>query len=66
MKVHVFITIKGAVDSIMLWKLIEQYKVNLTADDNVTWIYGDVSYSKLGDLIAKCCLFGDVDVAIKR
>ena len=66
MKVHVYITIKGSVDSLMLWKLIEQYKVNLTADDQETWVYGEVSYTALGELVAKCCLFGDVDVAVKR
>ncbi len=66
MKVHVYITIKGSVDSLMLWKLIEHYKVNLTADDNQTWVYGDVSYTTLGELVAKCSLFGDVDVVVKR
>jgi hypothetical protein len=65
-KVHVYIPIKGSIDSLMLWKLIEQYKVNLTADDNQTWVYGEVSYTVLGELVAKCCLFGDVDVTVKR
>ena len=64
MKVQVYITIKGNVDSLMLWKLIERYKVNLTAA--VTWVYGDVNYTSLGELVSKCALFGDIEVTVKR
>lgn len=66
MKVHVCLEIKGDIDTPILWKLIESYKVNLTAVDHKTWIYGDVSYVTLGDLISKCSLFGDVIASIKR
>jgi len=66
MKVQVYITIKGNVDSLMLWKLIERYKVNLTADNTVTWVYGEVNYTSLGELVSKCALFGDIEVTVKR
>ena len=41
-KVSFFIEIAGDIDSLSLWKLIEPYKVNLTAVEGKTWIYGDV------------------------
>lgn len=35
-KVHFFIEITGDVDTLSLWKLIECYKVNLTAVEGKT------------------------------
>lgn len=67
MKVHVFITIKGKIDSRSLWKLIERHKINLTTDDEeVTWVYGDVDLTAVGDIALKCALFGNIEANIKR
>lgn len=64
MKLHVWIEIKGDIDTRMLWKLIESYRVNLTAVYQKTWVYGDVDNTTLGDLISKCSLFGDIESSI--
>lgn len=42
-KLSFFINIAGDIDSMSLWKLIERYKVNLTAVIDETWVYGDNS-----------------------
>lgn len=62
---RVDITISGDVDSLMLWKLIEKYKVNLFAGENKVWVYGDIELYKVGDLVAYCVLFGDVEAQVR-
>lgn len=66
MKLDVTIEIKGEVDTLMLWSLIEKYKMNLTAVEDKTWIYGEVDYTTLGHIIKDCALFGDVEAEIKH
>lgn len=63
---RIYIEIDGAIDSIMLWKLIERHKLNLTALDDKTWVYGEVNYSTIGDVVSKCALFGNLTVKISK
>lgn len=59
MKLHFYVELKGDIDTLMLWGLIEKYKINLTALEDTTWIYGDVHSVALGEIMAICSLFGD-------
>lgn len=64
-KVHFFIEIAGDIDTLSLWKLIERYKVNLTAVEGKTWIYGDVELHNIGTIVERCALFGALKVEVK-
>lgn len=66
MRVHLYIEIQGTIDSLMLWELIESYKLNLTDLGKVVLIYGDCSYINAGQIISKCALFGNLTVKITR
>lgn len=60
MKISLFVEIKGEIDTLMLWELIQNYKLNLTAVEGKTWIYGEASYKVAGEVVSKCALFGDL------
>lgn len=64
-RVHFSIEIAGDVDTLSLWKLIECYRVNLTAVDGKTWIYGDVEFPYIGTIVECCALFGALKVEVK-
>lgn len=64
-KVHFSIEIAGDIDTLSLWKLIECYKVNLTAVEGKTWIYGDVELHNIGTIVERCALFGALKVEVK-
>lgn len=64
-KLSFFINIAGDIDSIALWNLIEQYKVNLTAVIDETWVYGDVELHNLGTIVERCALFGPLKVGVR-
>lgn len=64
-KVSFFIEITGDIDSLSLWELIEPYKVNLTAVEGKTWIYGDVELHNIGTIVERCALFGALKVEVK-
>lgn len=64
-KVHFFVEVAGEIDTLALWKLIEPYKVNLTAVDGKTWIYGEVWLHYLGTIVERCALFGPLKVEVK-
>lgn len=64
-KVSFFIEITGDIDSLSLWKLIEPYKLNLTALEDKTWIYGDVGLHNIGTIVERCALFGALKVEVK-
>lgn len=59
MKIKMFVEIKGEIDSLMLWQLIKNYKLNLTDVGAKTWVYGDTDYMTAGKVISICALFGD-------
>lgn len=59
MKINLFVEIKGEIDSLMLWQLIKEYKLNLTDVGTKTWVYGETDYMTAGIVISKCALFGD-------
>ncbi len=63
---RLFIEIKGRIDSLMLWKLIKDYKLNLTALDDKTWVYGEANYTVIADVVSKCALFGDLKAEISK
>ena len=62
---RLFIEINGKIDSLMLWKLIKDYKLNLTAMDEKTWVYGEANYTVMAD-VSKCALFGDIKVEFSK
>lgn len=64
-KVHFYVEITGDIDTLSLWSLIERYKVNLTAVEGKTWIYGDVWLHYLGTIVERCALFGSLKVDVK-
>lgn len=64
-KVNFFVEIAGEIDTLALWGLIESYKVNLTAMDGKTWIYGDVWLHNLGNIVERCALFGTLKVEVR-
>ena len=54
------IEIYGNVDGLLLWNLIEKYKVNLTTDcENKTWVYGEANEGDIGKIVSICSLFGE-------
>lgn len=63
---RLFIEISGKIDSLMLWKLIKDYKLNLMALDDKTWVYGDANFTVIADAVSKCALFGDVKAEISK
>lgn len=63
---RLFIEISGKVDSLMLWRLIKDYKLNLTAFDDKTWVYGETNYTVMADVVSKCALFGDIKAEVSK
>ena len=56
---HFCIEIDAVVDdSVLLWKLIEKYHVNLMQCENKIWVYGDTNETNVGKIISICCLLG--------
>lgn len=66
MMVHIYVEIKGPIDSLMLWELIKDYKLNLTDLGEVIMVYGDCGYINAGSIVSKCALFGDLTVKVTR
>ena len=66
MKINLFVEIKGEIDSLMLWELIKEYKLNLTDVITKTWVYGETDYMTAGKVISKCALFGDLTAEIHK
>ncbi len=64
MRRRIFIEIQGEIDGLSLWKLISQYKVNLTEVIDKSWVYGDVELHNIGDIIERCALYGPLKVEI--
>lgn len=60
------IEIKGDIDSLMLWSLIEKYKVNLMALGNITYVYGETNITFASEIIARCSLFGDLKIELSK
>ena len=65
MKVNVWIEIRGSIDSLLLWKLIEGYKLNLTDLLDKCLVYGDCSCSDAGSVVSICALFGELTVYVR-
>ena len=60
-----FIKIAGDIDSMALWKIIEQYGVNLTAVIGESWVYGDIELHYLGTIVECCALFGPLKIDVQ-
>lgn len=60
------VEIKGKIDAISLWGLIEKYHINLTNLDDVTYVYGDVELHKVGEIISRCALFGELSIIVRH
>ena len=60
------IEIKGPADTLMLWSLIEKYKVNLTDIGEVIYIYGDTNITSAARIISCCALFGDLKIRLSK
>ena len=65
MKVNVWIEIRGSIDSLLLWKLIEGYELNLTDLLDKCLVYGDCSCSAAGSVVSICALFGELTVYVR-
>lgn len=63
---RLFITIKGPIDSLMLWSLIEKYKPNLTDLGDIIYIYGDFNITTASRIIFCCALFGDLKIELSK
>lgn len=61
-----FITIKGPIDSLMLWSLIKEYKPNLTDLGEKVLIYGDFNITSATRIISCCALFGDIKAELSK
>ena len=59
-----WLEIKGKIDSDELWARIESYDVNLTDMGNKSLVYGDVSAWAIGQVVALCSLYGDLDAKV--
>jgi hypothetical protein len=64
--VRLEIEIKGPADTLMLWSLIEKYKVNLTDIGEVIYIYGDTNITSAARIISCCALFGDLKIRLSK
>jgi hypothetical protein len=63
---RLFITIKGPIDSLILWSLIEKYKPNLTDLGDIIYIYGDFNITTSAKIISYCALFGDLKIELSK
>lgn len=53
-----------AVDSKRLYELVKQYGVNVTDLGDRVFVYGDVSFPVLTDIIYRCSLFGSLSLEL--
>lgn len=60
------IEIRGDLDSVALWGLIEKYHVNLTQVGDYTWVYGETSLTNVAKIVSHCALFGDITVRVTQ
>lgn len=60
MKNYLFVEIEGNIDSLRLWDMIKDYKLNLLDAVEKTWVYGEADYLVAGAVISKCALFGNI------
>ena len=60
MKIKLFVEIKGNIDSLILWELIKDYKMNLTDVVDKSWVYGDADPLVAAKVVSICALFGDI------
>ena len=64
MLVHIFIEVKGKIDSRKLYALIEQDGINLTDLGDVVLVYGDCYAMQASQIVYNCALFGEVKATI--
>lgn len=61
---QLFIEIRGDINSLELWTLIEPYKVNLTDLIDKSLVYGDVSMYAALEVISRCALYGRLQITL--
>lgn len=62
---HIFIEIKGNIDSFKLWDAIKGYKLNLTDLGEINLIYGEIALQYIGELISLCASYGMIHADVK-
>ena len=66
MRVELFITIKGPIDSKALFELISMFNANLTDLGDKVLIYGDFYLSEATRIIYHAGLFGNCDITMNH
>lgn len=66
MSYHIYIEIKGKIDTLLLWSMIEHLKLNLMALDDITYIYGNIALHNVGELVSRCALFGNLEIKLSK
>ena len=64
--VHLFVEIKGPIDSRALWGEIEPYGVNVTDMKDTVLVYTDLPILEAVTVIGICSKYGDVKSKIER
>lgn len=64
MLVHIFIEIKGKIDSRKLYELIEQNGINLTDMGDSVLVYGDCYLAQALQVVYNCALYGNIKVEL--
>lgn len=64
MRVTIFITINGRINSRELYELLEPYGVNVTDCGEQTLIYGEAYLAQASQIVFNAGLYGDITVTI--
>ena len=66
MKVNIFITIKGKIDSFELYEVLKGYGMNVTDLIDKTLIYATCSLEDAISVIGICSAYGDFTAEVKH
>lgn len=66
MKYRIFIEIRGSIDSKDLWSKIAKYGINLMDAGTKSYVYGEVDFEAIGEIVSNCSLYGGIEATIER
>lgn len=64
--VHLFVEIRGPIDSRALWDELESYGVNVTDMKDTVLVYADLPIIEAGIVAGICSKYGDIKSQIER
>jgi len=64
--VHLFVEIRGPIDSKALWDELESYGVNVTDMSDTVLVYADLPILQAVTVVGICSKYGDVKSQIER